>query len=141
MNRGRTAQRAQTLVIFAVVLALFLVAMVGLVGDLGTLFATYNRVDSASLLAVQAGATAIDTNSVYNNILRLDPGTARQRCEESLAASRVSGDCGGTTAQLVIADARATVNLPISIFGLTAPVHVVRTGRPAYGGSSSTVTT
>ncbi len=76
-------QAGQTLVIFALVLVFFLVGMLALVADLGTLFVAYNRVDDGALLATQAGASAIDQGSFYGGSLRLDPQAAEQRCQDS----------------------------------------------------------
>ena len=72
----RRPESGQTLVVFALVLALFLVGMVALVADLGAVFVTYNQVDDAALLAIQSGASAIDEGSFYTGRLQLDAGTA-----------------------------------------------------------------
>src|SRR5215469_13129959 len=83
----------QTLVIFALVLALFFAGMLALVADLGALFIAYNRVDDGALLAVQAGASAIDEGSFYAGSLQLDAAAARQRCQDTLDAARLDGRC------------------------------------------------
>ena len=74
------ATPGQTLVVFALVLALFFAGMLALVADVSALFIAYNRVDDGALLAIQAGASAIDENTFYTGSLRLDAATARQRC-------------------------------------------------------------
>jgi hypothetical protein len=132
--------RGQTLVIFAVVLALFFAGMLALVADLGALFVAYNQVDDAALLAVQAGASALDLGSFYGGSLQLDASTARQRCEDSLAASRLQGRCSAD-ARSVSVDVHQLVALPVPVLGLRAPVHVARTARPAFGGGAAVVTT
>jgi len=129
-------QAGQTLVIFALVLAFSLVGMLALVADLGTLFVAYNRVDDGALLAIQAGASAIDQGSFYTGSLRLDPQAAQQRCSESLAAARLSGHCTAS-ARSITADVDQVVALPVPLLGVRAPVHVRRTAQPAFGGSTA----
>ncbi|MDQ6772388.1 MAG: hypothetical protein M3024_05280 [Candidatus Dormibacteraeota bacterium] len=141
MTAAGLGQRGQTLVVFALVLALFLAAMVALVGDLGKVFVTYSHVDGEALLAVQAGATAIDQQSLYGGVLRLDVTQARLRCEASLSRANLPGDCSRTGPGLVVAVVDMTVSLPVPLLGAAAPVHVQRTARPGYGGNSGTVTT
>ena len=135
----RSAQRGQTLVVFALLLAFFFVGMIALVGDLGALYVTYNRVDGAALLAVQSGASALDADAFYGGAVRLDPAEAQRRCREALSAARVRGECRAEGGRLVTADARETVELPVPLPGLTAPVHVRRSAEPAFGGSSALV--
>jgi hypothetical protein len=130
----------QTLVIFAIVLALFFVGMLALVADLGALFVAYNRVDDGALLAVQAGASAIDEGSFYTGTLRLDATTARERCQESLATARLDGACAADD-RSVTADVRELVRLPVPLLGLRAPIHVSRSARPAFGGGAAVTTT
>jgi len=140
MARRRRRQSAQTLVIFALVLAFFFAGMLALVADLGALFIAYNRVDGAVLLAIQAGASAVDQGSFYTGSLALDPAEAQRRCADSLAASRLPGGCSAD-ARSVTADVRQSVVLPVPVLGLSAPVHVIRTAQPAFGGSSAVTTT
>jgi hypothetical protein len=134
------AQSGQTLVIFAIVLALFLAGMIALVADLGALFVAYNRVDDGALLAIQAGASAIDEGSFYTGHLQLDAGTAQRRCQESLRLAQLDGHCSAD-ARSVAVDVRQVVPLPVPVFGVTAPVHVSRIARPAFGGSAAETTT
>lgn len=138
--RGRAAEAGQTLVVFALVLALFFVGMIALVCDLGALFVAYNRVDGVALLAAQAGASAIDQGSFYAGRLQLDPDGAEQRCLSALAAAGVRGTCSADAGS-VTADVRHVVRLPVPILGVGAPVHVRRTGRPAFGGGAAAATT
>jgi hypothetical protein len=128
------------LVIFALVLALFFVGMLALVTDLGALFVAYNRVDDGALLAVQSGASAIDEASFYSGHLRLAATTARQRCQDTLDAAGLAGRCTAD-ATSVTADVHQVVTLPVPLLGLRAPVHVSRSARPAFGGSSAVTTT
>jgi len=130
----------QTLVIFAVVLALFFAGMLALVADLGALFVAYNRVDDGALLAIQAGASAIDQGSFYSGGLQLDAVAARRRCDDSLATAHLDGGCTADTGS-VTADVHEVVALPVPLLGLSAPVHVSRTARPAFGGSAAVRTT
>ena len=137
MHAGRSGQ---TLVIFALVLALFFVAMLALVADLGALFVAYNRVDDGALLAVQAGASAIDEGSFYSGSFQLDAAAARQRCQDTLEAARLDGRCSADV-RSVNADVDQSVSLPVPLLGLRAPVHVSRSARPAFGGGSAVTTT
>jgi hypothetical protein len=129
-------QAGQTLVIFALVLAFFLVGMLALVADLGTLFVAYNRVDDGALLATQAGASAIDQGSFYGGSLRLDPQAAEQRCQESLAVANLPGTCTADT-RSITADVDLVVALPVPLLSLQAPVHVSRRAQPAFGGNTA----
>jgi hypothetical protein len=132
-------QSGQTLVVFAVVLALFFTGMIALVSDLGAVFIAYTRADDAALLGAQAGAAAIDERSVYGGNLSLDPGEARRRCESALLSSDVLGDCRATSTREAVAEVSESVALPLPLPGLTAPVHVRRVARPAYGDRRATV--
>jgi len=141
---GRTRsgqQRGQTLVIFALVLSLFLVWMIALVADVGTLYVAYDRFDNAALLAAQAGASAVDTGQLYQGNLRLDAGQARLFCEQSLTGAGVQGSCDQTTSTLVVADIREAVQLPVTLLGQSAVVHIRHAAKPAYGTGVGTVTT
>jgi hypothetical protein len=134
-----TRQAGQTLVIFALVLTFVLVGMLALVADLGTLFVAYNRVDDGALLAIQAGASAIDQASFYTGSLRLDPQAAEQRCRDSLAAARLPGRCTAD-ARSISADVHQVVTLPVPLLGVRAPIHVSRRAQPAFGGSTAETT-
>jgi hypothetical protein len=131
-------QGGQTLVVFALTLALFFTGMVALVADLGAVFIAYNRVDAAALLAVQAGASAIDASAFYAGSVRLDEAEAERRCQESLVTAGVSGSCSAAGGRLIRAEARQLVRLPLPLPGLQAPVRVLRTARPAFGGTTAT---
>lgn len=130
------AQEGQTLVIFAITLVFFFAGMLALIADMGAVLVAYNRVDDAALLASQAGASAIDEGAFYTGRLRLDPGLARRRCQESLAGATLSGSCSAD-AVAVTADVGELVALPVPLLGLRAPVRVQRSARPAFGGSAA----
>ncbi|HXM53884.1 MAG TPA: hypothetical protein VOB72_00730 [Candidatus Dormibacteraeota bacterium] len=132
--------RGQTLVIFALVLSMFFAGMLALVADLGSLFVAYNRVDDAVLLAVQAGASAIDESSFYTGGLQLDAAAATQRCQDSLVTAHLDGRCTAD-ARSVSAEVRQLVPLPVPLLGVRAPVHVSRTAQPAFGGDAAVRTT
>jgi hypothetical protein len=140
-RQGRGNELGQTLVIFALVLSFFLVWMIALVADVGTLYVAYDRFDNAALLAAQAGASAVDTGQLYQGNLRLDVGQARLLCQQSLGAAGVQGSCDQTTPSLVVADVRQAVQLPVTLLGQSAIVHIRHAARPAYGGGVGTVTT
>ena len=136
----RHPEAGQTLVVFALVLALFLVGMLALTADLGAVFVAYNRVDDGALLAIQAGASGIDEGSFYGGRLQLDAGTAARRCQDSLADAHLDGRCAADDRSVTV-DVNEAVPLPVPLLGLRAPVHVHRTARPAFGGSSAVTTT
>ena len=127
--------------VFAIVLSLFFVWMIALVADVGTLYVAYDRFDNAALLAAQAGASAIDTGQLYQGNLRLDVDQARLFCQQSLGAAGVAGNCDQTTSTLVVADVRETVQLPVTLLGQGAVVHIRHAAKPAYGAGVGTVTT
>jgi hypothetical protein len=133
-------QSGQTLVIFALVLALLLSGLTALVADLGAVFVAYNRVDDSALLAIQAGASAVDEESFYTGHLELDAPVASQRCRDSLADAGLTGTCSADTRSVTV-DVTYVVKLPVQLFGLQAPVHVHRTARPAFGGRAAETTT
>jgi Flp pilus assembly protein TadG len=135
------AQDGQTLVIFALVLALFFTWMIALVADLGSMLTAYNRFDNAALLAAQAGASTVDLNQLYNGRLSLDVNAAKSVCADSLNQAGVSGSCDGTTNSRVVATVDGRVNLPVTILGRQAQIHVQRFARPAYGFGQGMVTT
>lgn len=126
--------------IFTLVLALFFVGMLALVADLSALFVAYNRVDDGALLAIQAGASAIDEGSFYTGHLQLDARAARQRCQDSLTVAQLDGECSAD-ARSVTADVHQLVALPVPLLGLRAPVHVSRSAQPAFGGGAAVTTT
>jgi hypothetical protein len=136
----RTGSSGQTLVIFALVLAMFFAGMLALVADLGALFVAYNRVDDGALLAIQAGASAIDEGSFYTGRFQLDAEAARQRCQETLVLAQLDGTCSAD-ARSVSADVHQLVTLPVPLLGLRAPVHVTRSAQPAFGGGAAVTTT
>ncbi len=136
---GQHPEAGQTLVIFAIALVFCLVGMLALVADAGTMFVAYNRIDDGALLAIQAGASAIDEGSFYTGSLRLDPLAAQQRCQEALATALLPGHCIAD-AHSITADVYQTVALPVPLFAIRAPIHVHRTAQPAFGGRSAVTT-
>lgn len=145
MNRVVSSPRVtraagQTLVVFALVLAFFLAGMLALIADLGTVFVSYNRIDDAVLLAIQAGASAVDRGSFYTGQLALDPGAAEQRCQDSLTAAHLTGRCTAD-ARSVRAEVNVAVELPVPLLGVRVPIHVGRTARPAFGGTAAVTAT
>ena len=133
----------QTLVIFAVVLAFLLIGMLSLIADLGAVFTAYTRADNVALLAAQAGASAIDENAYYGGQLQLNPGDALNRCQTVLHSSGLPLQPPGCSAtpQEVTANVQFSAPLPLPLPGATAPIHVVRTARGVYGGTSARQTT
>lgn len=139
MTRSATAiaraQRGQTLVVFALVLALVLVGMLGLVADLGAVFTTYTRADNAALLAAQSGAASIDTQALYSNPPRivLDRDSAPRNCDAILKPLTPRYRCSVVTARRFDAEVWMQPSLPLP-FWPVSPVHVTRTAYAVYGG-------
>lgn len=129
-------QDGQTLVIFAVVLALMLIGMLGLIADVGAVFTSYTQADDVALLGAQAGASAIDQNAFYNGQIVLDQNAARTACESIIFAAqgvdKSSSSCTATATQMTVNVVMA-VNLPLPMFGLVPPIHVTRTAHSVYG--------
>jgi hypothetical protein len=131
--------RGQTLVIFALVLALFFTGMFALVADLSAVFIIYDRVGDGALLAAQAGASAVAPGPFYEGEVQLDPALAAARCQATLRSLDLAGTCSADRAT-VVATARTTVQLPVPLPGLTAPVSVIRAAHPVFGGALPEVT-
>jgi Flp pilus assembly protein TadG len=129
------ASQGQTLVMFALVMALFFAGMIALVSDVGAVFVDYNRADDSALLAAQSGASAIDPDAFREGILVLDQPAARARCRSSIERSGMTGDCS-VTPQRVTAELVKPVSVPIPLAGFNAVVHVKRSAIPVFGGSS-----
>jgi hypothetical protein len=129
-------QNGQTLVIFAVVLALMLIGMLGLIADLGAVFTSYTQADNVALLGAQAGASAIDKAAFYNGQIVLDENAARTACESIIFSApgvdKNTSSCAPTATQIQV-DVVMEVNLPLPMFGLVPPIHVTRTAHSVYG--------
>lgn len=135
----RPAQRGQTLVVFAIVLALVLVGMLGLVADLGAVYTTYTQADNAALLAAQAGAAAIDPNALYaaNPRIVLDQQAASANCSDVLRPLTPTFHCNVVSARRIDAEVEMRPSLPLP-FWPVSPVRVTRTAYAVYGGQQGT---
>jgi hypothetical protein len=132
----RHHRRGQTLVVFAIVLALVLVGMVALIADLGAVFTTYTRADNLALLAAQSGAAAIDTNALYQGRVVLAPDAARARCADVVRPATGDFQCSVDAAHnRVDAEVRMTPRLPLPIW-LGRPVDAKRSAYAVYGGET-----
>ena len=132
------AQRGQTLIIFTIVCAFTLLATMALVGNTQVLFVNSDRADAAALLSAQAGASAIDLQTLYTkNTVALEPGEARARCEQAGAAQPLvlSTKCSvdGNTVSAVVVQ---RVQLPLPLWADFETVTATRSARPAYGGAT-----
>ncbi|MGH7870094.1 MAG: TadE/TadG family type IV pilus assembly protein [Candidatus Dormibacteraceae bacterium] len=130
----------QTLIIFAIVLAFLLVGMLALVADLGTIFTTYTRADNLALLAAQAGSTGLSQGQFYNGQIALDPALAQSRCQQVFqhGAEGQQASCSVQNGE-VVADIKLDARLPLPIFGVTVPIHVIRNAQPIYGDTKGNV--
>jgi hypothetical protein len=137
-----TAMRGQTLIMFAVVLAFMLIGMLGLIADLGAVFTTYTQADNLALLATQAGASAINETEFYNGRIVLDQAAASQRCKAVLDSGHADAGSACTFSNgAVQADVYITANLPLPIWGVKVPIHVIRQAHGVYGDVTGKRTT
>lgn len=129
----RSGQSGQTLVMFALLLAFVLMALLALVVDLAAVVNDYDRAALAATVGAQAGATAVDEDTYYRTGHRqLLPGTARQLCQQAANWSTpptcdVSGDA-------VTVTVRDSVPLPLTVFGTSVPIAVTRQATGVFGG-------
>jgi len=134
----RNSQHGQTLVVFTLVCAFILLGTMALVGNTQVLFVNADRADAAALLSAQAGASAIDLQTLYaTNTVALDHGEAQARCEQAGAAQPLvlSTKCSvdGNTVTAVVVQ---RVQMPLPIWGDFETVTATRSARPAYGGAT-----
>lgn len=129
----RHRESGQTLVMFALVLAFVLVAVLALVIDLAAVVTDYDRASLAATLGAQAGATAVDQDTYYRTGRRqLLPSAARQLCRQAANWStpptcEVSGDT-------VTVTVRDSVPLPLTVFGRSVPIAATRQATGVFGG-------
>lgn len=129
----RRGQSGQTLAMFALVLALVLVVLLGLVVDLAAVVSDYDRAALSATLGAQAGATAVDTDTYYRTGRRqLLPSQATQLCRAAANSSTppactVSGDT-------VTVTVRDSASLPLTFFGRSVPIAVSRQATGVFGG-------
>lgn len=139
----RRSQRGQTLVIFTIVSAFILLGTIALVGNAQVLFVNSDRADSAALLAAQAGASAIDKDALYSNVVRLSPADAVTRCDQAarqvpfiIAVQCTPSFDGSGNAVGVTATVTEQVQMPIPLWSGFETVTATRTARPAFGGTT-----
>ena len=126
-------QSGQTLVMFALVLALVLVVLLALVVDLAAVVTDYDHAALAATLGAQAGATAVDTDTYYRTGHRqLLPSTARQLCAE--AANWSTPPSCSVSGDTVTVTVRGSVSLPLTLFGTAVPISVTRQATGVFGG-------
>ena len=136
----RRTQNGQTLVIFTIVSAFILLATIALVGNTQVLFVNVNRADAAALLAAQAGASAIDQRSLYDNKIAINHDLARDRCGQAAhqAPFIVDAHCDVDDAtNTVTAHVVEQVQMPFPFPNGFETVSATRTARPAFGGTTS----
>jgi hypothetical protein len=144
VSTGSRTQSGQTLIMFALAMTFMFLGLIALVGDADTLMVHYSKVDSAALLGVQAGATAIDEAQFYSGTRALctDPNTcsgsqlATTRCRTAAAqlpSYQVTCTANGNQVTAVVSE---TVRLPVPIWWANATVSVTRTGQAVFGGAT-----
>lgn len=138
----RGAQRGQVAVMFALVLALVLSGVVGLVGDVIILDDAAGRYDNGALVGAQAGASQVDTVKLRQGVVILDPGQAVRVCSD--AASVTSGLPKGSPAircsvsddgKSVTAQVSNRVPLAFAMYGPGLTISRRHTGTIAVGES------
>lgn len=131
MSRGS----GQTLVMFAVVLALLFTALLGLVVNVAVLLDRYNQDGLVALLGAQAGASAVDDDAYYRTGSHvLQEGVAVSRCREAAgqaANARVDCRVDGDRVQVTVSE---SVALPVTLGQRAVPVSVTRQARGVFGG-------
>jgi len=138
--RGRVArEQGGQVAILVVVMALGLLAMVGLVADGGLLFTARRDLQALADGAARAGAMAIDEQVLRESgggLVRLDPEAARARAEDYLAASGFAGEAEVEATPLLVRvrlwEEREAGFLRIVGVG-SFPVRADAVARPRYG--------
>jgi hypothetical protein len=134
------AQRGQTLIVFTIVCAFILLGTIALVGNTQVLLVNTDRADAAALLSAQAGASAIDLQTLYrDNRVALDQGEASRRCQQAGDAQPliVSVNCTvDVPSNTVTAEVVQRVPLPLPLWSDFETVRATRSARPAYGGAT-----
>jgi hypothetical protein len=122
---------------FALSLSLVFVGLLALVGDSAVLLYQYNQANTAALLGVQAGASAVNLDTFYGTGVRqLDTGTAAAECQQT--AQSASGGQASCTVQgnQVTAHVTKTIAVPVPLFGASFNVQVTQTGVAVFGGAA-----
>jgi hypothetical protein len=160
-------QKGQTLVMFALVMALFMTFLIIVTIDLQFLSVTLNRADNAALLGAQAGATAVDPGSIYSaqlgssialknvptTTLTSNPSgqtdSAQYRCYDAIKRIVIGGATFDPATSCTLSNGNTTVTvhvivdlrLPIGVPGYPAVLKISpyadRTARAAFGGCPS----
>jgi len=123
--RVRDPERG-SLTLFAVVLALGLLAMAGLVIDGGAQLTAQRRANHLAEQAARAGAQAVDLGALRSSRPTLDPVAARTAATRYLAAAGHRGQVSvdANTITVSVADRQ-----PTAVLGLLGIHHLDVTGR------------
>jgi Flp pilus assembly protein TadG len=136
MNLQRGGQRGQTLVMFAVVLALLFIGLLALIADLGAVYTSYSRAENVALLAAQAGASQINQQDFYNGVIDLDASAAPARCAAAIQAGNLPNPaytCKLATPTQITVTIKYNVQLPLPLPGTSAPIQVTESAETVYG--------
>lgn len=125
-SRGGDDHERGSLTLFAVVLALGLIAMTGLVIDGGSKLVAQRRANHLAEQAARAGAQAVDLDAVRTNAPALDPAAAHAAAAAYLSTAGHQGriTVGSNTVEVTIADRQ-----PTAVLGLLGIDHLEVTGR------------
>jgi hypothetical protein len=128
---------------FAITMTFVFLSLIALVGDADVLMVRYNQVSAEALLGAQAGATAVNTDKLYQTppVYELDDQEAVRRCQSVIAnTSTHNVTCQRTAPGVVTAVGTWQVTLPIPLFMTTATVRATRTGQAVFGGATAVTT-
>jgi Flp pilus assembly protein TadG len=132
----RGGERAQTLVMFALSMALFLFAMFSAAVDLTELYAAHVRFADAAEQAAMAGVGQVDYESAKAGFPQVSV-TFRSVCTSTGdGTSGVPGStsCHLTGANVVVATVSASVSVSIPMFGASFTIGATYSAAPVLGG-------
>ena len=140
---NRVDEAGQVAMMFALVLALVLSGLIGLVGDVILLYDAAGRYDNGTLVGAQAGASQVDTAQLRQGVVVLDPAAASATCADAAAVTsglptadvscRVSPDGRSVTARI-----SRNVPLLFAAYGPGLTITRVHSGTVGIGESQGT---
>lgn len=143
-RRPKTAQRGQTLVLFALILGLVLFPLFSAAVDYGQIAEANAEADGAVMQASSTGASQLDLTNYRNGSLSIDRNSGKSACEAALAAqltaygldqgANYSCTPNPATGAVTSITATATVHPRTAIGSRTwFSTTVTRTAYPGYG--------
>jgi Flp pilus assembly protein TadG len=135
-SRRRDGERAQTLAMFALSMALFLFAMFAAAVDLTELYAAHVRFADAAEQAAMTGAGQVDYASAKAGFPQVAAGYQSVCTATGDAYTGVPGStaCHLTGDNVVVATVSAPVSVPIPMFGASFTIGSTYRAAPVLGG-------